>query len=251
MRDQITVQGVVLSAMPIGEYDKRVVLLTRERGKISAFAKGARRINSPLMAASNPFVFGTFTLYEGRTSHSLISCLITHHFVELSQHQPEIYYGYYFLEIADYFGKEGLEEKDTLNLLYVVLRALLRPERNVRLIRCIYELRMMCGQGLAPQLSSCAACGKSEADEWYFSQEINGLVCKEDLRSVPGSRKGITPLTKLSLAVLRYIAYAPIQKICAFTVEEDTVACLEAVIHPYIQKNIDRKMKSLQFLEMI
>ena len=252
MSDLITVQGVVISAMPVGEYDKRLVLLTRERGKISAFAKGARRMNSPFMAAADPFVFGSFTLYEGRTSYNLNQVSVSHHFVELATMQPGVYYGYYFLELADYFGREGTDEREMMNLLYVTVKALLNPAVDDRLIRCIYELRTMAEQGLCPQLYQCTCCEKensfSETEEnWFFSQEYHGILCPHCAAGQKDTRR----ISSSVLYTMRYIVTSPMGKLYTFNVSPDVLLELEQIIHLYTARNTDRRFKSLQILEVM
>lgn len=66
MQDFVEVTGIVLKAVPVLEMDKRITVLTKERGKISAFARGAKKPGSRFMAATNPFCYGTFRLYEGK-----------------------------------------------------------------------------------------------------------------------------------------------------------------------------------------
>ena len=251
MSEPITVTGMVLAATPVGDYDKRMVILTRERGKITAFARGARKSTSPYLAIANPFVFGSFQLFEGRTAYTLSQANIREYFTELAAKQPGVYYGFYFLELADYFGKEGADEKEMMNLLYVTIKAILNPHIEDRLVRCIYELRTMVIQCVMPQLFQCAGCGRElmeeETGELFFSQDEHGILCADCSRMAMDRKR----ISAAALYAMRYIAVSPLAKLYTFTVRDDVLRELERHIYRYTELNTDKRFKSLEILELM
>ena len=159
MGTNLVVTGLVINAMPIGEYDKRITLLTKERGKITAFARGARRPNSQLLAATNPFSFGEFELFEGKSTYTISKASISNYFRNLALNPEAAYYGFYFLEFADYYCQENNDEKEMLKLLYQTLRALESDKYDNKLVRAVYELKALAVNGEAPNVFGCLNCG--------------------------------------------------------------------------------------------
>lgn len=245
MSQTVTLTGMILSAVPIGEYDRRIVILTKEKGKISAFAKGARRQNSVLMGMTNPFSFGEFTLYEGRSSYNLIQANISNYFMELSTDFEGAYYGFYFMEFADYYTKEYNDEKDMLKLLYQSLRALASGKIRRELIRCVFELKALVVNGEYPEVFRCTHCGATDRGV-VFSSKNRGLICEEcKSLATDGIRIGNS-----TLYTLQYIVSSSIEKLYTFTVSEEVLKQLQSIMKQYISMHVDKKFKSLEILEM-
>lgn len=143
MRDLVELTGMVIKSTSVGEYDKRLVILTRERGRITAFARGAKRPGNSLMGPSRPFAFGTFKLLEGREAYNLQGAEISQYFEELVMDMEGACYGQYFLEFGDYYSRENLNGEGMLLLIYQSLRALLKPSIPNSLVQRIFELKAM------------------------------------------------------------------------------------------------------------
>ncbi len=208
----VILTGMVISSSPVSDYDRRVVLLTKERGKITAFAKGARRQGSRLLAATDKFVFGKFKVYEGKTAYNMIEASVTSYFEELRDDFDGACLGMYFLEFADYYTRENNDETEMLKLLFQSVRAVCKPTLDNRLIKVIYEMKAMA---------------------------VNG--------EFPGVPKDVT-LNPSTVYAIDFIAKTPVEKLYTFAVSEDVLMELEEISDGYMKKYIDRKFKSLEIL---
>ena len=258
--NQITVTGIIISISPIKEYDRRVVILTKEQGKITAFANGARRPNSPLIGAVNPFSFGDFVLYSGSSSYTMKSAKISNYFGELRGDLEGTYYGFYFLEVADYFSKEGNDEKELLKLLYVTLKALTNPKIPNELIRCIFELKSLAINGMAPEVFVCYKCGDKEKEK-HFSVDTGGLICEGcfmgvkkqvDLDRLNGRfvERGLS-LHPSTLYAMQHIVSSKMENLYTFNLSEEVLAELVELMRKIYWIYVDKKFNSLEALNTI
>lgn len=269
MAESITVTGMILSAQPNKEYDRRLVLLTKERGKLSVFANGVRRPTAMLSGCSQPFVFGRFTLYEGRESYTLQAVEPENFFAELRTDLEAVYYGVYFCEFAETVTREGLPAKEELKVLYRSLGALLKKSIGSELVRAIFELKMLSVGGISPQVYECVKCRKKEDLHW-FSAKSGGCICKscadklweesvlqDGEFSGAGNGTGLIvgerylPVSGSTLYTMQYILATPIESLYTFTVTEDVLSQLKKILKEFTDLHIGRKFKSLEMLELL
>lgn len=248
MTEEITVTGMVIGAVPIGDYDKRIVLLTKEKGKIAVFAKGARRQKSALMAATRPFCFGDYIIGEGRNSYYMVSANVHNYFDALTRDLEGAYYGFYFLEFADYYGVENVDGSETLNLLYQSFRALLNPNLDNRLVRRIFELKIMTVHGEYPQMFSCICCGEKSGDLLHcYSMQSAGMVCDHCL----DKRVMLRQIDASTIYTFQYVIHSTMNKLYTFTVSEKVLQEFSAIMDQHRKKYVDTKFKTLELINGI
>lgn len=149
--EEITVKGMILSAAPQGEYGRRLTMLTDRLGKITTFASGAAKAGSRLMGKVRPFTAAAFTLARGRGAYNIHGAEIIDSFEEIPLDPDVAMYGFYVLELAEYFSAEGMAETDArelLNLSFMALKALREKGLRPELVMTVLKLRLLklCGE---------------------------------------------------------------------------------------------------------
>lgn len=143
----IKLNGIIVKETDYKEFDKLLTILTKEKGKINAYAFNIRKSNSKSIGKARLFTLGTFELIESKDGYSLQNVILKEDFDDLAKDYENLCYASYFIELADYFSFENIDSSDIIDLLYFAIKALIKGVVDKKLIRRVYELKMLKYQG--------------------------------------------------------------------------------------------------------
>ncbi|GKX31034.1 DNA repair protein RecO [Vallitalea longa] len=241
---EIKTKGIVVNEMAIGENDKRLVIITKEKGKITAFARGARKTNSRFLAGSQLFSYGEYILVKGKSSsYNIKQIQLIESFHAIRTDIESLAYGLYVLEFVSYITEENVPNIHIMRLMLKTLQVLISNIINYDLVMRIFELKAMSYIGYTPNVVNCVICG-NQYDEYWFSITQGGIICK----ICSNQQKSVMKISNNTIYTMRYILSISIDKLYSFNVNEGIKYELTMIMKKFIEYHLNHKFKSLDFL---
>lgn len=176
--------GVVLRTHKLGEADRIITLLTRERGVVRAVAKGVRKTTSRFGGRLEPFMHVDLQLAEGRSLDIVTQVETLNPFArDLGSSYPAYTAGTAMLETAERLvSEDGEPAVQQVQLLVGALKALVAGRSTPGLILDSYQLRALAVAGFAPSFDACARCGAvppAGLPHRSFHAPSGGMLCPD------------------------------------------------------------------------
>lgn len=243
----ITIQALVLRVTAYNDTDALLTLLSRDRGKLTAKARGLRKKNSPLVAPCQLLAFGEFTLFEYRGMYTINEAHSMELFLQLRQDLQKLSLGTYFAQAAELVCQEDLPNPELLSLVLNSLYALSKLKISEQHVKAVFELRLACLAGYEPDLLGCRSCGNTIPDRFDIS--AGQLICSNCSNQEAGGIR--MPVTPGMLDAMRYICYCDSKRLFAFQIGDSTAEALSSVTEGYFTTQLERGFSALDFYKSL
>ena len=243
----LTIQGLVLRVTPYNDTDALLTILSGENGKLTVKARGLRRKNSPLIAPCQLLAYGEFTLFEYHGMYTINEAHSLELFTQLRRDLGKLSLGTYFAQAADVISQENLPDPELLSLVLNCLYALSKMDSSENKVKAVFELRIACLAGYAPDINACPRCGNPFPDRFDISQ--GHLECA-GCRGIEsgGIRLPIGPGT---LDAMRYICACDSKRLLSFQAGEETLEELSQITESYLLTQLERGFSTLDFYKSL
>ncbi len=263
-----TTDGLVIRESPVGESDKLITVLTKDKGKILISAKGVRSQKSKNMALCRPFVYANFEYYEKGGRYWLASGSINDSFFGLNADVESLALASYIVDVTNEISGENSPDDTLLRTVLNTLFAIEKKIRPLEQIKGAFEFFAAAHNGFSPDLSCCEKCGQAsaEAASAFYLDVMNGsLICSACLTSkkLPlteqiaeydrfATKNILLPISNDVIMAIRYVTVAEPKRIFSFTLSKDEdIKALSHIGEIYLQNHLERGFETLEFYKMV
>lgn len=244
------VQALVLKSVDVFETSRILTLFTLEHGKLSALAKGGRRVKGPFQSALDLLSVCDIVLLR-RSADSLdlaTEAVLVERFRSLRFDLNALFAGYYLAELLNELTAPQDPHPRLFEAARVTLRhlgdAALRSRRVAR-----FELACLREAGYMPRLDACGECDrkietKSGRDAVSFGLAMGGLLCP---RCRPG-QPHVAALAGGTLEALQALA-SPGRAWMAGPWDRSLAFAVRDVINSLVCHRLGKRPKMLRYLE--
>jgi len=241
--DRFTERAFVLGVVDYGEADRVVTLFTLGRGKMTAFAAGARKSQRRFAGALEPCTLIKAQLVSrSGTTFRLDSVDIERSHHGLRGDLALISRALYCAELCRELLREEEAQPELFSLLEHYLAALEAKAAGPTSLLA-FELRALAIAGLMPRLDSCGICGGGLDAEPRFDPSHGGALCS------PCALRERNYASRTSPQVLT--ALAAIQQGARIPLPADQRRVARDLLNLFISHHLGRKLKSVDFMTQV
>lgn len=240
-------EAIILRRRDFGEADRILTLYAPGSGKTRVLAKGVRKPKSRKSGHVELLTHSNLLIAKGRNLDIVTQAEMIHSFLPIRRDLLRTSYAYYAAELLDRFTEEGEENRPLFDLFLSALFWLSDADDLDLALRC-FELRLLGYVGYRPQLFSCLGCERPvEGESSLFSPRYGGLLCSRCGENERGCRE----VSWRALATLRYLQTREYAACRRLTVDRPTHEELEVLMRRYITYLLERRLKSVDFMDAL
>lgn len=237
-------EGIVIRKKDFGEADKILTIYTRGRGRITAFAPGARKVTSRKTSATELFTHGIYFLSRGKNMDVITEWEILNSFYQLRDDLNKAALSFYMGELLNSFLVDGEPHYPMYRLFLESMSLLARAKEKHELWVRAFEIKSLAQQGFGPELFQCASCAKPLSAEKYFQVSSGGTVCR-------GCFEDGLLLTEEQLLFIRNLSRLNWNELSRLRFEDRHLINSEKILAHYLRGVLEKELESATFVKKV
>ena len=264
----MSVKGIVLRAVNVGESDKMLTILTPDKGKMSVYSNGSRNLKSKNFASSRLYSYSDYSFREAHGKTYISESVPIESFFGIGNTLEGSALASYIAEVSCDVSQEDQPEEELMQLILNSFFCIATGKKPLWQIKAVFELRCASILGFMPDLVGCATCGRSGFENVWLDIDNGCYYCEDcfvrnriesenesqrfdELSGIYGNQSVVVPVSSSVLEAIRFVIYSKPERIMSIALKDEAVNDFCSTSEKYLLNHLERTFSSLEFYHSV